>query len=265
MSVANRFALQQVFDVLLIDPVTDQIKCRLVDCKKTGFKQESEIKYATGGKSNVKIVGFDTSKTAVFDVSSAMILADLFGAQTGSAPVVGSNTDFVLTDILTVTSNVATCTATPLGTTNAEIAYAYIIADDGSISTEFKQDAIVGAGKFTLTGKLLTFNTGEVPDDTRILLKYNATTASDTVTYSSYADIFSDNVKVVADSVVKACDGEVYNAQLLIYNGKMNNNFTLDVSADGDPVIYDFSVEALKNCISTKLWDIIIYNESTIV
>lgn len=265
MAISGRWAIQEIFDILLTNPVTDQIYCKLSDLKTSSFAQDGVTVYAQGGKGNPKIVGFDHSKSAKFTIGSATFLADLFAVQSGAAPVTGSNTNLVISDTLTVTSNVATTSATPLGTTDAEIGYAYIIDSDGSLGTEYEQASVVSTGKFTLSGTTITFNAGDIADGTQIFLKYNATSAADTVTYSGYTNVFSKHVKLIADTVVRDCNGTDKEAQLIFYNAKVNNNFTFDLASDGDPAIQNLEVEALKSCTTTKLWDLILYDADTVV
>lgn len=265
MSVSNRWAIQEVFDITLIEPVNAlQVYCVLEDLKNCTFANEGTTVYASGGKGNPKLVGFDHSKTAKFTIGSAMFLSDLWEVQSGTAPVTGSNTNYVKTETLTVSSNTLTLSATPLGTAGSELGYVYIVATDGSLSTQLEQDSIVSSGKFTVSGKTVTLNTGDYADGVSVFVKYNATTASDTITYSNYCNVFSKNVKLVADTVVKNCQGVEYAAQLIFYNAKVDNNFSFDLTADGEPAVMNFEVEALKTCTSEKLWDLIVYNSSTV-
>lgn len=258
MSVSGRWAIQRIFDITLVHPTTSQIFCRLTDLKKSSFSQEATIVYSTGGAGNSELVGFDHSKKVKMTIDSAMFLADLFSVQNGYDPVVGANTDYVKVEEVTILSDVGTLSATPLGTAGSELAYAYLVNSDGSLGTEYEQDSAVSAGKFTVSGTTITFNTSEIADNAKVFVKYNTATGNNTVTYSSFTNIFSRNVKMIADSVVRDCNGTDYPAQILIYNGKASNNFTFDLDAGGDPSIQNLEIEALKTCTSNKLWDLIL-------
>lgn len=39
----------------------------------------------------------------------------------------------------------------------------------------------------------------------------------------------------------------------------------INVSADGDPAVLDLNMEILKNSINTDMWELIVYDENTIV
>lgn len=263
--ISGRWAVQEVFDITLINALTGQIYCKLTDVKKSSFSQDATTVYAMGGKGNSKIIGFDHSKACKLSVSNATFLADLFGVQSGSDPVVGVNTNLVKFDTLTVSSDTATTSCTPLGTADEEIQWIYLIGTDGALTTAYEQDTVVSSGKFTLSGKTLTFNTSDIPDGSQIFLKYNATPDSYTTTYSGYSDIFSKQCKIVADTIVRDCVGTDFAAQLIFYNAKIDNNFSFDLEAGGEPSIQNVEIEALKNCISTKLWDLILYDSTTVV
>lgn len=256
---AKRWAIQEIFDITLIEPVSgQQVYCVLEDLKNSTFTNEEQEATVTGGKGNPELMIFNHSKKAMFSIGSATFLSDMLELQTGTAPVTGANTNWVAGEVLTVTSNTATLSSTPLGDSNEELGYAYVIGSDGTFSTELIQDTIVSSGKFTVSGLTVTFNTGDLPDNTKVYVKYNKTTSSNAITYSNYVNVFSKYVKLVADTTVMDCSGTLYNAQLIFYNAKVNGNFSFDLSSDGEPAIQNLEIKALKTCTSEKLWDLII-------
>ena len=202
------------------------------------------------------------------EAQSALFENGFIGTVVGATPVVGANTDVLLPDILTVASNAAVTTYTALGTAGAEIKYAYVQNTDGTLGEVLTQDSIVGSATFTYTPgtKTITFDAGELANGAVVVVYYNVTTAADTITFTSYTDLFSKSVKMVASTLVRdLCDNLDYAAQLIFEKGKLSNTFNLEVTADGEPAIHNFSIEALKPCDSTELWKLIMYDADTVV
>lgn len=271
MSISNRWAIQRVFSVDLFDLSTGMNVGHLSDLKKTEFTQEATVVFAQGGPGNPKIIGFDHSKMSKFAISSALFDSAVIGTIQGATPVTGTNTNLVWTDTLTVTTSAtptATTTYTPLGTAGSEVQFAYVLNTDGSLGTQYTQ--MVGTattGKFSVSGGTITFAFADaalLPTGTQIVVFYKATAGSDSVTISSYTDVFAKNVKLVANSLVRdTCTGVDYKAQIIYNKCKISNTFNLAVTADGDPAVQDFEAEALKSCGSTKLWDMIVYTTAS--
>jgi len=271
MAISDRWAIQRVFTADLFDLTNGMNIGHMSDLKESTFKQEATLVWVQGGPGNPKLLGFDHSKMASFAIKSAYFSSNVMGAQLGATPVTGTNANLVWTDTLTVTTSAtptATATYTPVGTAGSEIKYAYVLNTDGSLGTQYTQ--MVGTattGKFSVSGKTITFafaDAGALPTGTQIAVFYNATAASDTVTVSSYTDLFAKNVKVVLNSLVRdLCTGLDYKAQIILYKAKASNNFTFTLTADGGPSVQDMELEALKSCSSTKLWDLIVYTTAS--
>jgi hypothetical protein len=266
--ISNIWAIQRIFDIRLFDLSNGQCLGFLNDLKQTNFSQEGTIVYADGSAGNPHIIGFDHSKRAKITCQNATFDMLTLGTQVGATPVTGTNTNVVITDILKVTSNTATTSYTALGANGNQIGYAYIKNSDGSLGNVFAQAATPTVDKFSYNSgtKLITFNGGAITDNTEIVVFYNATSGSSTVTISSYADLFAKNVKMVAEGLVRnTATGVDYGAEIIFYKSKMSNNFNFDLAADGNPAIQNFELEALKQSGSTKLWDMIIFDESELV
>ena len=268
MAIPSKWAIHQIFDIYLFDLATGKNLGYLTDLKQASFTQEAETVYVTGGKGNPKLVPFDHSKVAKIECQSALYENEFAGTILGSTPVAAASTSIMIPEVVTVTSNVATTTYTATGDTNDEIKFAYVRNSDGSLGTAITQAEVASSGYFTYTPgtKTLAFNSGDYEDDTEIVVFYNPTTASDTVTITSYTDQFSESVKVVAAGLARdTCTNLDYAIQIIFYQGKITNGFNLELTADGEPAVHNFSVEALKSCSSKKLFDIIIYDENTLV
>lgn len=270
MAISTRFAIQRIFDLALFDLSTNECLGIMDNLKTTNFTQEGEVVYADGGAGNPHIVGFDHSKRARFTCESATFDNLAWGTQVGATPLTGTNTNIVVTDVLTPVAGTPTnviTTYTALGTAGSEILFAYKRNSDGSLGTKFTQmTGTPTAGKFVYTvgTKTMAFYTGEVTATDQIVVFYRATAGATTLTTSSFSDKFAKTVKLVATGLVRdVCTKVDYKAQIIFYNAKMSNNFEFALAADGDPAIQSIEFEALQACGNTKLWDFIVWESAT--
>lgn len=271
MAISNRWAIQRVFSVDLFDLSTGMNIGHLSDLKNSTFTQEATVVYAQGGAGNPKIIGFDHSKMAKFAISNAIFDSAVIGSINGATPVAGTNTNLVWTDTLTVTTSAtptATATYTPGGVAGSTVKYAYVLNTDGSLGTQYTEmTGTATTGKFSVSSKTITFAFADaalLPTGTQIVVFYTTTAGADSVTISSYTDVFAKNVKLVANSLVRdTCTGVDYKAQIIFNKCKLSNNMEFAVGADQDPAVQSFEAEALKSCGSSKLWDMIIYTTAS--
>ena len=55
MATPKKFSIQQVFEILLRDPETKEIKAYLEDLKTSGLENTAELGHPVGGRGNVYI------------------------------------------------------------------------------------------------------------------------------------------------------------------------------------------------------------------
>lgn len=260
---SNTFGMQRVFKVKIFDLVDGTCLGMLTNLKDSTLTMTGEIVYVTGGDGNVKIAGFGHSKAAMLTTTNALVDFGVAGAILGSDYVSGSNKNYVYTDVITVTGTSANTEFTALGSVGAEIGYIYIQNPDGTLGTKLEQAATASAGKFAyaFATKALTFFAGDVPTGSKVVAFYNATTGTSTRTLKDKTNVFSKEVKLVADGIMKdPCTGAEYGAQVIFHKAQTSNNMEFALSADGDPVVQAAEFEALRNCVSDDLVEIIVYD-----
>lgn len=161
-------------------------------------------------------------------------------------------------EIVTVASNAATISETATGIAGAEIGYAYVVNDDGTYSTKLTQDTAASAGKFSYAAKTITFSGLE--DGTKVAVCYEYV-PSDAQLISVTADGIPATALVTAYGLAKdVCTGKLYPCQV---DGmaQVDANYTLDLSADGDPAVHALNLEFVKSCTSKRLYDFKIYTD----
>lgn len=258
MATPKKFSIQQVFEILLRDPETKEIKAYLEDLKTSGLENTAEMVYPVGGRGNVYVGGgFSHSKRATLNVENATFNTEVMAIQNGTEV---QTTGFNITkyEIVTVASNAATISETAAGTAGAEIGYAYIVNDDGTYSTKLTQDTAASTGKFSYAAKTITFSGLE--DGTKVAVCYEYV-PSEAQLISVTADGIPATTLVTAYGLAKdVCTGKLYPCQV---DGmaQVDANYTLDLSADGDPAVHALKLEFVKSCTSKRLYDFKIYTD----
>jgi hypothetical protein len=258
----KKFSIQQVLEVLLRDTETGGIVAYLDDLKTSSLVNEATLVYPTGGRGNLYIGGaFSHSRRERIEIKKATYSTELIAQQVGSTIVVGSNTDVVQYDVLTISGDAATPTFIALGTVGEEINFAYPVNTDGTLGTALTQDAVPATGKFSYTPGTNLLQTSGLVDGDKIAIAYNFNTGASAQTIDIEASAMPNVVDVVAYGLVKdTCTGELYKMQ--IYGrAQINPNWTWALDAGGEPAVEDFNLEFVKTCSNSNLSSIVVYNE----
>lgn len=263
----SKFAVQQIFTVDAFNLETGALEARFEDLKNSTLNNNGTVVYAQGGVGNPKIIGFSHSKESTLEIESAVITGGAMGIQTGSGLIDLTGTtlipfDEVLTAVTSDTNTAVTTTYTATGTANKEIGFAYVLNTDGTIAKTLTQAAAAASGEFSYTSadKKITFTATDVPAGSKVLVVYYPTAAS-AYQVSNSTEVFAQNVRLHCKTLFRdTCTGKDYVGVLVIYKAKAGEEWSLELSADGDPAVHSISFEALKSCESPVLWDIFIYD-----
>lgn len=263
----SKFAVQQIFVVDALDLDDGSLITRFEDLKNSTLSNNGTVVYAQGGVGNPKIIGFSHSKESQLSIESAVITEGAIGIQTGSGVKALSNTELIPFDeVLVAATNSATTSYTAKGTAGSEIGFAYVLNDDGTVAKKLEQDATASTGKFAYASetKKISFNEGDVPDGSKVLvIYYPVIKVAKQITNST--ETFAKNVRLNCKTLFRdTCSGKDYVGVLVIYKAKAGEEWSIDLSADGDPAVHAISFEALKSCESPVLWDIFIYDTDDI-
>lgn len=263
----SKFAVQQIFTVDAFSLEDGSLIARLEDLKTSNLSNNGTVVYAQGGVGNPKIIGFSHSKEANLSIENAVITEGAMGIQTGSGVVSLTETTLIPFDeVLTADSDGATTSYKATGTTGSEIGFAYILNADGSVKTKLAQAGTAAAGSFAYASatKKITFNTGDVPNGSKVLVVYYPEIDA-AKQISNSTEVFAQNVRLHCKTLFRdTCSGKDYVGVLVIYKAKAGEEWSIELSADGDPAVHAISFEALKSCESPVLWDIFIYDTDDI-
>lgn len=264
----KKFSMQQTFEILLRRPATKQIVAYLTDTKTTSLENTMELVYPSGGAGNVYIGGgFAHSKRATMTVENATFNTEVMALQNGTEVANGS-ADITKYEILTAGADVASdgilTSETAKGTTNEEIGYAYIVANDGTFEKELTQSADASAAgqfKYEASTKKLTFFTGDVVAGDRIAVAYTYASADTAQKIVVASDGFPSTVLVSAYGVAKdVCSGETFPC-VVEGTAQVDGNWNFDLTADGDPVVQNLNLEFVRGCLDNQLYNFVIYTD----
>jgi len=226
----------------------------LPSLKTSGVETTGETVYARGGRGNAKLVGFSSNREATISLEDALFDNEAMGMLTGNLADTGikqvKRREIVTASAADVTGSVLTVSDTPIATENIS-AYAYV---DG-----MKDGANLASG--TASGNEIDLDSAPTENNMYVVY-YTVETDSNASAITVSSDAFGGTFKLVIDLlVVDSTDKSEYAAQLVVPNAKFEDNFSLDLAADGDPAVLSLNLEILKDVNSTDMWQLIIFDE----
>lgn len=267
LATPKEFSIQQVFELLLRDPVDKSITAYLTNTKTTGLENTVEMVFPTGARGNVYIGGgFAHSKRATLNVTNATFNTEVMALQSGTELFTGS-TKIRQYEVLTAGADGAlTTTFTAVGTAGSEILFLYEVdPSNGTYTQTFTQVAATPqTNQFTYTSgtKAITFNEGETPTEgTMFAVTYEFMSADNAQLIEVTADGVPATALCTAYGLAKdTCTGALFPCQI---DGmvQIDGNWNFDLSADGDPAVQSLNMEFVKGCMSSKLYDFKVYTE----
>ncbi len=91
-----------------------------------------------------------------------------------------------------------------------------------------------------------------------IFYRYNSDATAETVSFS--AKRFPGTYMVVGDTLMyDGCSAEEVPVKLVIPKAKLEPGFKIDLSATGDPAVFDFNLQSLQGCTGDELFKFIKY------
>lgn len=210
---------------------------------------------------NPKLVGFSGNKEGKITLQDSLFTAEAIQMLTGNAFEKRAK-DIQINEKQVVTSSKITLSKTPKGA----IGNIFVVSADGGNGQEFTLGTpATNANEFSINGKEITFHSS-VQNGTTMRIYYTVTTANDAKTMRVTADAFSGTFKAVGQILVRdAYDGKDYPAIVTIPRAKVEDNWSMSLSVDGDPSPLDLPIEMLKDPVTDEMWLMTVYNEADIV
>lgn len=257
MATPNRFALRDAgaFTFYRLDGNKEAV-VTLNTLKTSGIETSGETVYARGGFGNAKLVGFSSNREAKITLEDAIFDVEALAMITGNE-ISRSAKEIDAQEILTVDgSNTVTLTKQIIG----DPITVALLNEDGTLGNKLAKDASASAGRYSITGKVITFHT-DVPQGTKVKVFYVTKTSVDASSIRVTTDAFGKSFRVVGDIIVRdEYTQQDYAGQIRIPCAKFEDNFSLSLASDGDPATLSLPLEILKSPTSTDMWELVIYD-----
>ena len=229
----------------------------LQDCTISNTQENNDIT----GKNGAVIGTLKRNKAVTITANSGLIVGGGIAVQTGSEVETGS---FIVrkSEIVTVESDTATITGTPVGAAGAEIITLRKKGLGGMLEGNYEQDATASAtGKFSYADQTLTFYSGDFKDGQEVVVFYDEQ-VTNAIRISNDANTYSRTCKCYVDLTVQDKCDNVLHAQLYCPRLDLTGNF--DLSIGGTDSLLAIEGRSLKDLCNTgadagKFWDFIVW------
>lgn len=230
----------------------------LNNLKTSGLENAATTVYATGGRGNARIVGFSGTREATVNLEDAVFTVESLAMMTGNGVNTGIQNVYQR-DVLTVATNKATLTKTPVG----ELVSVYKLNPDGSHGMELtKSPGTVATGQYKLTApKQLDFFAGDLADNSLVVVYYKIATDTTAKKIVVSSDKFAGSFRLILDCLVRdTYTQKDFAAQIEIHSAKMEDNWSFSMAADGDPSTFTMPIQVLKPTVGTDMWTMTVYD-----
>lgn len=261
MATPNQWSIREAGIATFYDLVDGHAIVTLDTLKTSGVETTGETVYARGGRGNAKIVGFSSNREAKLTLEDAIFDNEAIAMLTGNDILAGVKVVDRM-DVVEVTSNKATLPKSPKGA----LTTVYVVNADGTNGDEITLGTpATNASDYSISGKDLTLHS-TITNGTKIRVYYKVETSSDAKSVKVTSDAFGGSFRVTVDVlVVDTFSKKAYQGQIRIPNAKFEDNFNLDFNADGDPSTLSLPLEILKSPVSTDMWELVIFDEDSII
>jgi len=265
MASTRKFSMQGALDVAIHNLETGDLEAYLEDCLTTSIEMSAEKVYSMG-RGGSYITGFGHSRRVPVTIQHGYPTSEILAIQSGQDIIIGTNTNVMKFEKLTVNSDAATTSFTALGTVGEELGSLWVLDSSGSFSTKLTQAGTASATEFTYTVGTKAIATSGLDDGTVIMVAYNYTADATAQTIKFDTDIFAGNKKVVMTGLaIDNCSDKTYKAQLIFRKMSIADGFTYSFEETGDPIVQDMNMEALSSCTSNTLMEWVIFDEDLAV
>jgi hypothetical protein len=257
-----RFGVKEVADVTFYD-MNDVPVLYLDTLKLTNLTNEAERTYVRGGRSNSILMAFDYNRTATFEIQDALLNPRTVALQTG-VELSSATQSIHKRESLTVQS------VTPAGGGTAVLAIVFAETPTDTVriypsENGYEQD---NTGLITVEPASVLISdagdpyyapVGAVAGD-KYIAYYMFDSGVGTEMMTIKSDAFSGTYKIVGDTVVTNYETkELESFQIVIYQARINSAFEITMEAEGDPSVFDMSIDVMKPDTHSRMIEMIKY------
>jgi hypothetical protein len=234
----SRFGVKEVADVTFYDLANGGKPALFLDSlKMSNLENNAETSYVQGGKGNPRIMSFDYNRTSTFTLQDSLMNPKSLAMQAG-AEVVKGVVEAHKREVLDVVAGAVSLAKAPVAgsvtvftTTDG---YDHV---EEVVPTTVAQDLALPA---EATGKVIVY------------YKYETDANAEQIIISS--DKYSGFYKVVGLTVIRNATTNKDEAfEIEIPKAKIMSNFSLNLTPEGDPAVFDLVLDVYKASNSTEM------------
>lgn len=256
----NDIAITSLETITAFDIATGAFKFVLDELQSATIANTQEETEITG-KNGRLLNTLKRNKAVTVSGNNGLVSGGLLEVQAGST-FENKAATIMYPDYVTVTGGKATTTYKAVGTAGNEIEAVYVRNTDGTLGTTLTQGTAVANGVFTYTPstKTITFNEGELPDGTEIVVYYFRKIQANVL--ENMSDHYSEKVALYIDAFAEDKCANVYRVQFYIPKADFKGNFDLEMG--DNQTVHAFEASALVGACGTSgaLWTYTIFGEN---
>lgn len=229
-----RYGSREVADVVLKDIETGKPVLYLESLKVTNLEGTAETTYATGGKGNPRRVAWNSNKEVTFNMEDGLVSPESLAILLGDEVKTGAKI-IHKKEVLTVeTGNTVTLAEVPAA---GKPIFVFTTKHGYDIGEDIEHT--LTEGKVTLT----TANEGD-----KVIVDYYYESGDTTKTMAVLTDKFPGYYMLEASTLWRSEEtGKDYEAVYTMPKVKLQPDFALENANEGDPVSFNFVVDAFPN------------------
>lgn len=244
----KRFGVKEVANVFFINLVTNKVDLYLDTLKMSNLENANETSYAVGGQGAGRLIGWDFGRTANFVLQDALLNPKSLSMQAGTAIEKKIETIYERVDVVSEVDGA-----------NTKVTLDNV-PDVGSVQIEKADGTVVPDGSITISGNDVTVPTASLGVGELVTVTYTWQTATQADVITIKSDKFGGYYKVVGKTFWRSeSTGLDEKVQIVLPKAKISSAFTLTMQPDGDPSVFDMSLDVFKDPKSTDMVKLVRY------
>lgn len=244
----NNFVLHSVQKATIYDLNDKSVKGVLEQLKTTGVENTATTTWVTGGPGGARITSFSSNREARLPIEDAVFTKETIELLSGNKNETGVQTVTTDKKLIVATGGKVTLPHTP-----ESVRGVYAVNEDGTKGASIKFT--------TPVAKELTLTDAEKGDEVWVF--YETKTGADATKMGVTSDGFGKSFEIRVDCLARDTKTEVdYRAQLVVYKGRFENDFTISINNEGEVPPVSMNIDIMKAPKGTAMWDLITWDDS---
>jgi hypothetical protein len=241
--MTKKFGVKEVVDGTFYDYATGKPALFLDTLKLSNLENNAETSYIQGGQGNPRIMAFDYNRTATFNIQDALMNPTSLAMQSGTEVIKEVAQAHKREALVAVAGDTA-------GSVEVSLAEAPL---DGSV-TVYKAGDFSAEITPTTVAQVLVIDEVDlaVGEEVEVFYQYETSAETEQVIISS--DKYGGYYKFVGSTIIRNAKTNKDEAfEIEMPKVKIMSNWTLNMSPEGEPAVFDMALDCFKELGSTEM------------